>query len=358
MSDTSYGLNSPEAVKLWSRKLFREALKQTWAYKFMGTSSNDLCQILTDTNKGPGDRIRVILRMQLAAAGVQGDSVLEGQEEALTTYTDNLYIDQLRNAVRSEGQMSEQRIPFSVREEARTGLTDWWAGRIDTAFMNQLTGNTAETDTRYTGMQATLAPSSGYTVIGQGTQTAETSLSASTSDYFNLSMLDRAVNIAKTATPVFRSLKERGDNYYVAFLHPNQVRQLRGQSNATLGAQWADIQRAAIQGGQGSENPIWTGALGVYNGVILHESTRIPAITTAAGAGTGRRGVLCGAQAAVFATGQKDSATGQEMSWFEELFDYGNKLGVSAGMIHGLKKTQFNGTDFATITLSSYSPNP
>jgi len=165
------------------------------------------------------------------------------------------------------------------------------------------------------------------------------------------------VNKAKTASPVFRPIKERGDNYFVAFLHPNQVYQIRGQSNANQGAQWADIQRAAMQGGQGSDNQIWTGALGVYNGTILHESTRIPSITTAAGAGTGRRAVLCGAQAAVFATGQKDDATGQEMSWFEELFDYGNKLGVSAGLIGGLKKTQFNSTDFATIAMSSYSPD-
>lgn len=356
MTDTSFGLNSPEAVKLWSKKLLREALKQTWAYKFMGTSSSSVCQILTDTNKGPGDRVRAILRMQLSGAGVSGDSVLEGSEEALTTYTDDLFINQLRHAVRSEGQMSEQRIPFSVREEARLGLQDWWAGRIDTAFMNQLTGNTAQADVRFTGMQATIAPSAAYMVIGQ-TSTAESSLSNSTTDYFNLNMIDKAVNIAKTATPVFRPIKEKGDDYFVAFLHPNQVRQLRGQATANLGGQWADIQRAAIQGGQGSSNPIWTGALGVYNGVILHESTRIPAIDTSS-AGTGRRGVLCGAQAALFATGQKDSATGEEMSWFEELFDYGNKLGVSAGMIHGLKKTRFNSQDFATITLSSYSPNP
>lgn len=31
MAKTSYGVNDPEAVKLWSRKLMREALKQTWA---------------------------------------------------------------------------------------------------------------------------------------------------------------------------------------------------------------------------------------------------------------------------------------------------------------------------------------
>ncbi len=30
MAVSSWGVNSPVAVKLWSRKLFQEALKQTW----------------------------------------------------------------------------------------------------------------------------------------------------------------------------------------------------------------------------------------------------------------------------------------------------------------------------------------
>ena len=88
MAQTAYGVNSNEAVKLWSRKLMREALKQTWASRFMGTDSNSLVQVMDDTSKGPGDRIRTILRMQLGGAGVQGDGTLEGSEEALVTHTD------------------------------------------------------------------------------------------------------------------------------------------------------------------------------------------------------------------------------------------------------------------------------
>ena len=35
-----------------------------------------------------------------------------------------------------------------------------------------------------------------------------------------------------------------------------------------------------------------------------------------------------------------------------------DQLGVSAGMIFGVKKTQFNGIDFGTIVLSGYAPSP
>jgi hypothetical protein len=88
MATTNYGVNNALAVKLWSRKLFQEALKTTWLSKFMGKDANSAIQIQTDTQKGPGDRITVGLRMQLSGAGIEGDSTLEGNEESLTTYSD------------------------------------------------------------------------------------------------------------------------------------------------------------------------------------------------------------------------------------------------------------------------------
>ncbi len=46
------------------------------------------------------------------------------------------------------------------------------------------------------------------------------------------------------------------------------------------------------------------------------------------------------------------------MNWVEELFDYGNQIGVEAGMIFGIKKMVFNSNDFATIVCTSYSAAP
>ena len=159
MATTDYGVNHPLAVKLWAKRLFREALKETFVSRFMGTSKNSLVYVKDDLQKSAGDRIRYGLRMQLSGAGIQGDTTLEGNEEALTTYTDNIFIDQLRHAVRSGGEMSEQRVAFSVREEGMDGLRDWWADRIDTAFFNQIAGNTSASS-KYTGMQAASAPTS------------------------------------------------------------------------------------------------------------------------------------------------------------------------------------------------------
>lgn len=88
MAMTEYGVNNALAVKLWARKLFVESLKQTYASRFMGKTPASLIQIKDETNKSAGDRITVGLRMQLSGDGVSGDGTLEGNEEALTTYTD------------------------------------------------------------------------------------------------------------------------------------------------------------------------------------------------------------------------------------------------------------------------------
>lgn len=343
MATTAYGVNHPLAVKLWSKKLFQEALKQTWASKFMGKSSNSLIQIVEDTQKGPGDRVRLPLRMQLSGAGIEGDGTLEGNEEALSTYYDDLLINQLRHAVRSEGKMSEQRVPFSVREEARMGLQDWWADRIDTAFFNQIAGNTGQADTRYTGHNATVAPDTSHIFYMNSLTTEAEIASASASNAFTLDLIDKCVERAKTLSPMIRPIKVNGSDKYVMFLHPYQVHDLR--TNTSTG-QWLDIQKSVVSGG--GSNMIYSGALGEYNGVIIHESTRVPTVTANV-----RRAVFCGAQSVALGYGQ--DAAGGSMTWVEELFDYKNQLGVSAGMIWGMKKTRFNNADFSTIVVPTWA---
>ena len=89
---------------------------------------------------------------------------------------------------------------------------------------------------------------------------------------------------------------------------------------------------------------------GMYNNVILHESTRIPVSPTNASA---RRAVVAGAQALAMAFGR--SFGKGTFSWSEELFDYENQLGVAAGCQAGIVKTRFNGSDFGTVVVPTYA---
>jgi N4-gp56 family major capsid protein len=352
MASTSYGVNDAEAVKLWGRRLFREALNNTTMASDIGTGSGSIIQLVDDTSKGPGDRVRVTLRMQLQGAGIQGDDTLEGQEEALVTYTDDLVINQLRHAVRSKGRMSEQRIPFSVRDEARVGLQDWWADRFDTAIINQLTGNNAQSDTKYTGNQAVTAPNTTHQHWPNSKSTDET---LSAADTMTLTLIDELVEKSATLDVPIRPVMVGGQPHYCLYMHPAQVTSLRTSTNT---GQWLDIQKAAMQGGRVADNPIFTGALGVYNGVVLKTNNRMPLGVNSSTAGTvasTRRAAFCGAQAACIAFGRDNSPN--QMTWVEELFDFQNQLGVSAGSVFGVKRTIFNSLSFGTITLSTYAAN-
>jgi len=347
MAVTQYGVNNALAVKTWAAKLLQEALSATYVSQFMGTTSDSLVQVRNELSKGPGDQITIGLRMQLASDGILGDGILEGNEESLITYSDALLINQLRNAVRSAGKMSQQRVPFDVRSEAMMGLKDWWTGRIDYAFFNQISGNTGQSDLRYTGGNATIAPSSGNYVYPTGTTSEATVASASASAVMSLQLIDYAVEKAKTLVPLIRPVDVKGDKMFVLFLHPHQVTDLR---ISTSTGQWLDIQKAVLTGGKIGDNPIFTGALGVYNNVVLHESIRVP---LAPGFTNVRRAIFCGAQAAIMGFGQ--DGTQNKMTWNEELFDYGNQLGVAAGLIFGLKKAVFNSADFSTLILPTYA---
>jgi len=136
MADWSYGVGDPAAVKLYSHKLFAQTIQSTAASKLSmiapsRESPDNIVQMLDDTQKTEGDSIRYDHIAKLQGPGTIGDDVLAGQEEALRTFQDVLIINQLRHAVLPYGAMSQQRVPFSMRDQAKMKLADWWSERIN-----------------------------------------------------------------------------------------------------------------------------------------------------------------------------------------------------------------------------------
>ena len=384
MAQTTFAVNDPLAINLWSKKLSYEAIQATKLSSFVGKTSDSMIVVKDEAQKSAGAKITFGLRMQLKSAGVKGEEQLEGNEEKLVFRNDNLAIDQLRNAVLNVGAVSQQRVPFDLREEAKSGLVDWWADRLDAAMMNQLAGNTSQSDVRFTGMNGVSAPTSTAFIVSRAGGTTEVgtvgnSLDSREGDLvvaptatLSLADLTRARILAETRPLPIRPITVGSQKLYVCFLHPFQAQSLK---QATSGATWYDIQKAAMQGGQINDNPIFTGAMGMYDGIVLHIDQRVPWGATLAQSASGSdrarsdtslnkvnvaRAVLCGSQAGMLAFG-RDSGWPFRMKWVEDLRDYENQLGVSAAMVYGMKKTTFkdennsNGIDFGAITISSYA---
>jgi N4-gp56 family major capsid protein len=351
MGVLNFATGNASTVKTWSKATEREVLPKTLAGKFI---SSGVVTVKDELKKSAGDRVRMNLQMLLSGRGRTGNEVLEGNEEVPVFFTDDLTIDQIRNATRYYGRMDKQRVVYNFRNDSRDQLSDWFADRIDTSFLNQVCGNTAQTDVAYTGLNATVAPSANKTMWA-GAATSAASLTSS--DTFDLSLIDKAITRAKVlrdsyGEPIIRPVKIGGGDHYAMILHPFQVKALR--VNTSTG-QWFDIQKAAMQGGEIASNPIFSGSLGVYNGVILFENERVPLAcdTTTAYAST-RRAPLLGKGACYLAYGREGGSV-EKYLWNEESFDFGNEHGIAASLIFGMKKAIFDSVDHAVITVNTYA---
>lgn len=365
MGSTDFGVNDSLAVKLWSRTLSLQSIDATDIKPLIGNDENSIIQHKTELGKGPGDKVSYGLQIQLQGAGFTENELAEGNGESLAIYSDSIVINELGHVVgvKSENTIDAQRVPFNLRSQARMGLRDWWAKRWSVSFFNQVCGNTVQSNTKFTGLQATVSPTStGNRILRQNSYTDDASLTSN--DTFTLDLVDKAKEQAisppldgnsNPTIPRIRPIMVGGEEVYVMYLHDYQVTSLRTNTGS---GQWLDISKAAYMG-EREKSPIYSGSLGKYNGVVLRRAIDIPAAVANAGTAvtSTRRAVLLGAQAAVIGFGTKNSPG--KLRWNEELFDHKRRLEVSAWSIWGLKKTQFGTpagtTDFATVVVSTYA---
>lgn len=358
MATTNFGANDPQTVKLWSKALEKEIIRETYFDRFTDRKNprNSLCLVQDELQKAAGDRVRIKLLNLLDGAGVRGSGTLEGNEESLEYSYDDLLIDDLAWAVRFDSRMGQQRVEMNLRKDARHDLGEWFSDRMDQAFFNHLCGNTAQTDLAYTGLNAVSAPSSSRQIF-PGSATTDQGLGSG--DTFTLELIDYAVEQARTATPVIKPIRWMGENYYIVFIHDYQWTDIR--TNTATG-QFQDIQKSAMDGGRVSDNPIFKGYSFIHGNAVVFVSNRITnGVHSTAGTAVSntKRAVLCGAGAMAMGYGRANSGDNR-WTWTEEVFDYGRKKGVAAMSIHGMKSTKFtpnSGTaqDYGKVVISTYA---
>ncbi len=361
-----FGTNDDQTVKLWSKLLSHETFPKTYVSKFLTKNKNGLLWLEEDLSKTAGDRIRVSLRLLMDGEGVTEDEVLEGNEEPLRFAADNVLINETAHGTRWHDVISAQRVPWNMRTEGKDALGDWFAEKFDQNFFNQIGGNSGETSLKRVGHNVALAPTSttGNTrmIIGPPSSPAdaESSLSSTASQSFQLPIIDRVRRLAAIATPIVKGVMTDGVERHVLFISPGQEETLKTDIEASpTRIKWQEIQLAAMAGGQISNNPIFTGAIGMYANTIIHVSQRLP--TVAGSAGSVRRAIYCGRGAAAWAWGRNTKGF-SKLDWNEETFDHGRQAAVKAGAIFGVKKLQFVNragatVDYGTFTITTREPD-
>ena len=368
MSQTVVGLNNPIAVKRWSATMFTDVAKESyWGSRFMSKSPDAPVpvQVLTELENDAGDTINYDLFAQLKQKPVYGDDTLRGREEKLRNFSDKVQIDQVRCGVNAGGRMTRKRTLHDLRSIARQKMSEWWARWSDEVIFTYASGARGSNDdfiedTDYAGFagNAITPPDNDHVLFG-GDATSFSDIG--NNDTFTLELIDRAVTKANTmgggtnGKVKIRPIRINGESRFVIVMHSFQEHDLRTKQQGTM--TWADIQKAAAAA-QGQGNPIFTGTLGMYRGVILHSHQSAIRFSNAGvdGAQPAARALFLGAQSVVMAYGSPGS--GLRYDWHEETEDRGNQVVISSSTILGLKKCRFNDRDFGTLSLDTYAKDP
>lgn len=341
MALTTFATGDALTKKVWEEKLFRDALRASYFPKFFGESSNDLVQVNTQLEKQQGDRVTFGLRMRLTGAGVTGSSVLEGNEESLSRYDYSLSLVEYAHAVRVRQGIDKQRAMFDINSEAEAAIKDWMSEKIDEICFDALGVGPNVSSTATTGPTKVFYSNASGIAAAASFNAARTQLSNTLSESsLSLSLISTIKAYAKTGgnrtiTPV-RPVRVDGKEYFVLLVHPDSAYDLKTSSN------WQQAQRDAQI--RGDSNPLFTGALGVWDGVIVHEHENCMTFTNGGGSSNQNwtKGVFMGAQALAFAFGQRPEVV-------QESFDYQRETGYAVKSIMAAGLPVFNSQAFGCL---------
>lgn len=330
MAKTTFATDNALTKKVWEEKLFRDLPKESYFLpRFGGSGSDSIVQINSALTKTKGDKVTFGIRMRLTGAGTTGDETLEGNEEALSSYDYSLSLEQYRHAVRDAGAMSRKRPMFDISEESEGAIKQWGSEKIDELLFDALKATPSRV--------AYLTASGTYLK----TTSASTAFGAlTTSSLLEPNFISYVKTLAKTGlnrsiVPV-RPVKVKGKEYYVLLVHPDVMYNLKTNSSFQQAMREAEV--------RGGENPLFTGAAAIWDGVVIHEHENIE-IGTNAGAGTNVPYAKCsllGAQSLAWAWGEKPEV-------IQESFDYQNQMAYAIKMICAAGKPTFNSETYGSL---------
>lgn len=303
---TSHGLSAEQ----WNSDLFKKYQEMTFFGKFKGVGSKSIIQVKRDLEKKEGDAVTFGFSNSIrGTAGVSGDTPLEGHDgtdyvsnnEAMSYNYQRVVIDQVRQSIKLKGIMSEKRVAFSLRNDARSQLTDWMSYNEDQAIFTAINACDTVATSFIAGTGLT------YDAIV---------------DMKKEAMFPSDDNIGAGAkTRKIEPIKlDGGEEVFVLGVNPADAADFRKSTDFKTFNQNADV--------RGSKNAIFTGMLGMFNNVVIHEHSSFTAGSP----------VLMGANAAFL-------AYGKEIMYGEDTFDYDNQSGFMIGSVRGVALAKHDGTD-------------
>lgn len=319
MADQRNQVNIPANLvpKVWAKKVWHEGVKDSYFDKFTAMDGSNVVHQNKDLTNVKGDSVVFGLMMNLTGSGVEGNrQKLSGAEDTLNIYDFTVQTQLVRNAV-SRFEADDQKSQYDMLKEIKVVLKQWLSDWLDNKLISKLSYN----------------PSNGEVLYASA---AGTQSSITANDKLTTTIISRAKRKAMMHAPKVQPIKVDGMDKYIMLVHPWAARDLKDDPKWLAAQQNANI--------RGSKNPIFTGALGEYDGVILYEYERVLSSNIGASSANVCQNLLLGKQAACF-------AVARPAKHIEQTDDYGNIAGNGIAFYGAVEKTKFNGLDYGIINV-------
>lgn len=369
-----YDLGEQEVVEKWEKELHVQvALRtplMTKRYGFVGEGEDMLCQKKTKIWEDGGTRATVTLVRELQGDPTFGNQELRNREEAPNTATFRWEINQVRHATKITGRITQRRVNWDIWKNSLTSLGTWTAKVTESAAMLHLAGVAYDVSTAQewyhkgnslgnTFGNTPSAPDSKHIMrVGDGhsSDTNDTSVGDDPGAVITLDTISELKARAKNLPIPIRPCMVHDQELYVFFVHSYAARHLKNSSK------YMSVMKAALQGGQSADHPFWTGALGIWDGVLVVENNYVPPglSSTNTRVANARRNIFCGAQALVLGVAKEYDKQNLFQN-DQESWDYANNKGLAVTTFAGFAAPKYSvveqGTtdDYAKIVAVSYA---
>lgn len=363
--------------QVWVEKFLSEYVRESGFLPYMGKSEDSIFQYRSELLEESGKTINIPCIGSLKGSGVTGSQVLDGQEEELANFNDQVTVDWLRNAVRVP-KSTQYLTEINLMNAARSGLRTWDAEKLRDALIQALGSiiipgaNTNLPDSPVSYAAATAAQRNTFLTLngdrvlfGVLRSNASSNVWAtalgnvdSAADKMSTAIGSLAKRMARTTGPANVSFPNNlrirpfktadGKEYFVLFCATNSFRDLKNDA-AILSA---NRDARAREGNAMDKNPLFQDGDQIYDGVIYREIPELDQLKILAGGAAGidvDQNFLCGSQTVGIGWGQQPKIV------TDYIKDYGFRPGVGIEELRGQKKLSYQGAQYGCVTVLTAS---
>ncbi len=335
-----FAIYDPETLIRYAREITVAYMEESKWTPFMGQSDTAVIKTGLATQPREGGVVRMRMRGLLRGSGITGDTEFAGNEDSMAYLYQNVVLELIGNAVKSPGRLQEKIDAINFRTDAQEALKDWMTWKMDKIIYERLSANPTN-------------------VVVSGNYNTNSASALTTADTFSTADINEMVKRAKlgvdhAGNPVPKLRPVRTFTYrnkIITLKQPFYILKLGSYSAQALREDpaWREAMLNALP--RSDDNPVFTGMLGVWNGVIViedgTETQDYAGIIRKTDGGSGGNlpyevNLFLGATAGLM-------PFDEGVKYWEEDIDAGRKLRIGVDRIFGFAKTKYtasaNNTD-------------